>query len=78
MCPSKAPRGGHYTRTEIERHVWWKVPPKAGQTDEDLVWGYLVFYDDGAFEWLDERPPWAEVINRSTCFDERYASEPRV
>ena len=34
-------------RKETGREPWWKLPPKSGQKDEDLEWGYLITYDNG-------------------------------
>ena len=33
--------------TLISREPWWLVPPKPGQQEQDLHWGYLEIYADG-------------------------------
>lgn len=52
---------------EINREPWWEFPPKPGQSDEDLVWGYLVTYDDGNVHFISETPTAEEMANREGC-----------
>ena len=52
----------------VSKEPWWKTPPKPGQTDDDLEWGYLIIYDDGRVEFTEqERPTPAEIANRKGC-----------
>ena len=52
----------------LSKEPWWKQPPKPGQTEADLEWGYLLFYEDRSFEFLDERPSDEELQGRNSCF----------
>ena len=52
----------------LSKEPWWEQPPKPGQTESDLEWGYLLFYEDRSFEFLDERPSDEELQGRSSCF----------
>ena len=54
-------------KTILSKEPWWEQPPKPGQTEADLRWGYLLIYDDRSFEFLDERPSEAELQARSSC-----------
>ena len=42
--------------TLISREPWWLVPPKPGQQEQDLHWGYLEIYADGRTVFVDQRP----------------------
>ena len=50
-----------------ERLVWWKYPPQTGDTETDIEWGYLVFYSDGRFAFIDQRPPERDIKERRHC-----------
>ncbi|MCY4425873.1 MAG: hypothetical protein OXC05_02425 [Halieaceae bacterium] len=52
----------------LSKEPWWEEPPQPGQTEADLRWGYLVFYEDRSFAFLDERPSDEELQGRSSCF----------
>lgn len=51
----------------VSREPWWASPPKPGQTDEDLVWGYLERLSSGDFRFNPERPSDDEIRNRKGC-----------
>ena len=59
--------GKSIQRTVRERLVWWKYPPKPEQTDSDIEWGWLIFFNDGDCEFRDERPSDNEIAMRTTC-----------
>ena len=42
--------------TLISREPWWLEPPKPGQKEQDLHWGYLEIYADGRTVFVDQRP----------------------
>lgn len=50
-----------------ERLVWWKHPPKLNQTDAEIEWGFLQFYDNGTYAFIDERPTDDEIRTRTSC-----------
>jgi hypothetical protein len=45
------------------------VPPKPGQDESELEWGWLVHYNEGEprFEFIKERPSDSEIRNRKSC-----------
>ncbi len=51
----------------LSKEPWYVHPPEPGQTDADLEWGYLVFYTDGTFEFINERPSDEEIASRTSC-----------
>jgi len=53
---------------EINREPWWEFPPQLGESDEDLIWGYLVTYDDGNVRFIKEVPTAEEMANRNACW----------
>lgn len=53
--------------TLISREPWWLVPPKPGQQEQDLHWGYLEIYADGRAVFVDQRPTDRELAERKSC-----------
>ncbi|MBF8773964.1 hypothetical protein [Pseudomonas fulva] len=53
--------------TLISREPWWRVPPKPGQTEQDLHWGYLEIYSNGHTVFVDQRPSDREMTERKSC-----------
>ena len=53
--------------TPISREPWWLVPPKPGQQEQDLHWGYLEIYPDGRTVFVDQRPSDRELAERKSC-----------
>jgi len=53
--------------TLISREPWWLVPPKPGQREQDLHWGYLEIYADGRTVFVDQRPSDRELAERKSC-----------
>ena len=53
--------------TLICREVWWFEPPKPGQTEADLIWGFLEIYSDGEARFIHERPSAREIAERKSC-----------
>ncbi|WP_166366551.1 hypothetical protein [Pseudomonas akapageensis] len=51
----------------ICREVWWYEPPKPGQTEADLRWGFLEIYSDRSTKWVDERPTAEQMKARKSC-----------
>ena len=51
----------------ISREPWWAVPPEPGQDEMTLEWGYLEFYADGSFQFVNERPTDDEIHHRRGC-----------
>ncbi len=51
----------------ISREPWWLVPPKPGQHEPDLHWGYLEIYADGSTVFVDQRPTACEMAERKSC-----------
>jgi hypothetical protein len=45
------------------------VPPKPGQDESELEWGWLVHYNEGEprFEFIKERPSDSQIRNRKSC-----------
>lgn len=55
-------------KTLITREVWWASPPKAGQKESDLEWGYLEIYSDGSTHFdTSRRPTPKEIAERKGC-----------
>lgn len=54
-------------KTLVSREPWWAEPPKSGQCDADLEWGYLEIYSDGSVVFKRERPCDDEIESRSSC-----------
>ena len=55
-------------RQMVSREVWWDHPPRPGETESDVKWGFLTVYSDGSVEFsLDERPTESEIKNRKGC-----------
>ncbi len=48
--------GGSGGSPEIKREPWWKYPPKPGETEADLEWGFLVEYENGDIRFIEEVP----------------------
>lgn len=42
-------------------------PPKPGQQEQDLHWGYLEIYADGRTVFVDQRPSDRELAERKSC-----------
>ena len=59
--------GEPVTALEINREPWWAYPPKPGQSEQDLDWGYLVTYADGNVRFLHETPTAEELARREGC-----------
>lgn len=53
----------------VSREPWWAAPPKEGQSEIDLEWGYLERYSDGTWTFVRERPSDEEILNRQSCFN---------
>lgn len=54
--------------TIISKEPWWKTPPRPGQGDDELEWGYLITYSDGRVEFTEnERPTPEEIAQRKGC-----------
>lgn len=51
----------------ISREVWWYEPPKPGDTEETLRWGFLEIYSDGRTVFVDKRPTDQEMAERKSC-----------
>ncbi len=54
-------------RILTESLVWWKYPPMPNQSDEDIEWGFLQFFNDGKCKFVDQRPTDEEIRDRKTC-----------
>lgn len=52
-------KSGHPTAGE--KLCWWAEPPKPGQTIDDVVWGYLIFFEDGHAEFENVMPSSEEI-----------------
>ena len=55
-------------RQLVSKEPWWSRPPKPGETEQHLEWGYLLFYDDRSCEFVKEQPSDEELEVRSSCF----------
>ena len=53
--------------TLISREPWWALPPKPGQSESELDWGYLEHHAGGRFEFVQQRPTDDEIRNRPGC-----------
>ncbi|KJK18058.1 hypothetical protein ACIOVF_13725 [Pseudomonas sp. NPDC087612] len=51
----------------ISREPWWRNPPKPGQREQDLEWGYLEIYKDGRAVFVEQRPTDQELAERKSC-----------
>lgn len=51
----------------ISREVWWFEPPKPGQSEADLRWGFLEIHSDGPPRFVDERPTDRQMLERKSC-----------
>lgn len=51
----------------ISREVWWYEPPKPGQTEADLHWGFLEVYSGGETRFVDQRPTDQQMAERKSC-----------
>lgn len=51
----------------VSREPWWAEPPRAGQDEAELTWGYLEIYRDGTFRFDPSRPSDEEIRNRPGC-----------
>lgn len=51
----------------ISREVWWFEPPRPGQSEADLRWGFLEIYSDGSTKFVDERPTQEQMNARKSC-----------
>lgn len=56
-------------RQIVNKEPWWAAPPKPGQDESELEWGWLVTYSEGEprFEFVKERPSDDEIRNRRSC-----------
>ncbi len=62
--------------TLISREPWWLEPPKPGQKEQDLHWGYLEIYADGRTVFVDQRPTDQELAERKSCRNFPDADQP--
>ncbi len=51
----------------ISREPWWERPPRPGESEWDVEWGYLECWSDGTFRFVRERPTPEEIRNRKSC-----------
>ena len=51
----------------ISREPWWAHPPRPGQSELDVEWGYLETWSDGTFRFVRQRPSDEEIKNRKSC-----------
>lgn len=51
----------------VSREPWWVTPPRPGQDELSLEWGYLEVYDNGEFRFIRERPSDVEILKRKSC-----------
>jgi hypothetical protein len=56
-------------RQIVSKEPWWAAPPKPGQDESELDWGWLVTYNEGEprFEFVKERPSEQEIRQRKSC-----------
>lgn len=52
----------------VSREPWWNYPPRPGQDEMELEWGWLEIWSDGRFEFVHERPSDDEIRQRKSCF----------
>nr|BFE89716.1 hypothetical protein GCM10020185_02520 [Pseudomonas brassicacearum subsp. brassicacearum] len=52
-----------------KKEPWWASPPKPGQDESELEWGWLVIYSEGEprFEFIKERPSDEQIRQRKGC-----------
>ena len=55
----------------LSREPWWAQPPRPGQSEQELQWGYLEHYADGSFRFDPTRPTDEEIRNRKSCWMSR-------
>lgn len=60
----------------ISREVWWFEPPRPGQTEADLRWGFLEIYSDWTMRFVDERPTDQQMAERKSCRNFPEADDP--
>ncbi len=51
----------------LSREPWWASPPKDGETEADVTWGFLIIYTDGSSAWDSTQPTAVELANRKSC-----------
>ncbi len=52
----------------ISKEPWWATPPRPGQQDSDLKWGWLIVEEGGVVRFDDSnRPSNEEIANRKAC-----------
>ena len=51
----------------MSREPWWRTPPKPGQPESELDWGYLEIWSDMSFRFIEERPSDQEIRQRKGC-----------
>lgn len=51
----------------VSREPWWAEPPRPGQDEMTLEWGYLELYSDGYFRFDRQRPTDEEIRTRKSC-----------
>jgi hypothetical protein len=56
-------------RQIVNKEPWWAAPPKPGQDESELEWGWLVTYSEGEprFEFVKQRPSDDEIRQRKSC-----------
>ena len=60
----------------ISREVWWFEPPRPGQTEADLRWGFLEIHSDSTMRFVDERPTDQQMAERKSCRNFPKADDP--
>lgn len=60
----------------ISREVWWFEPPRPGQTEADLRWGFLEIHSDRTMRFVDERPTDQQMAERKSCRNFPEADDP--
>ena len=52
----------------ISKEPWLAVPPKPGQSDDDLEWGWLIVEEGGIVRFDNtSRPTDDQIANRKAC-----------
>jgi hypothetical protein len=51
----------------ISKEPWWAEPPKPGQAESEVEWGYLELYSDGKFKFDRTTPSQDEILERTSC-----------
>ncbi|EJL04073.1 MULTISPECIES: hypothetical protein [Pseudomonas] len=56
-------------RQIVQKEPWWASPPRPGQDESELEWGWLVVYSEGEprFEFVRERPTDEQIRRRKGC-----------